>query len=182
MPTVNSPLSYKSSENSNSLIGDTFNVSVLFGTLDNRSDASADSASSAIDSSVFSTVSESHSHSHGSYDSHHGPEYYGGGYHRESSASGTGLSPNNSGYTGDSNSHGTSERSGKASKLSSVSIKFKPNLRYFDNGSSLSDQTDDSSEATTVEILAAPGGIGGIDEIDECCLGRKPSRSSTRWC
>ena len=80
---------------------------------------------SSSDSAATSTASPTHSHS-----SFYG---YGDSSHLlESRHSGT-ASKNKSGDTNGSFSHGTSQGSGSASTLSSVSIKIKPFKNFFEN-------------------------------------------------
>jgi hypothetical protein len=130
---------------------------------------SVTTVTSSSDSAPESTVSETHSHSHHSYDSPHDNRGYIGAYGRplhhggESSHSGTYLSPNNSGDTGASNSHGTSNRTGEASTLSTVSIKIKETLDYYNNSI--------TSEGSDVKILDMPVAHGGVETPEYANIG-----------
>ena len=122
-------------------------------------EAMVGSTDSGSSSPTSSSSSESSDHTHSAAE--FGNYYYRGHGHGESSHSGTFLSDNTSGDTGGSNSHGTSERSGKASLLSTVSIELKENLTYFANNiTSDNDSVNDSSVTTTIEILTVSDAAG----------------------
>ena len=122
-------------------------------------EAMVGSTDSGSSSPTSSSSSESSDHTHSAAE--FGNYYYRGHGHGESSHSGTFLSDNTSGDTGGSHSHGTSDRSGKASLLSTVSIELKENLTYFANNiTSDNDSVNDSSVTTTIEILTVSDAAG----------------------
>ena len=132
--------------------------------------ADTDSSVESTSEAGKSTVSDTHSHGTASRLMYHYP--HSGG---ESSHSGTLLSKNLSGETGGSRSHGTSQRTGEASTLSTVSIKLKKFKEFFAN-----DNTTTDDLTLSVELLSAAGGsefghVGGLkwegDEDNEYIFG-----------
>ena len=51
-------------------------------------------------------------------------------------------------------SHGTSNSSSEASKVSSVSIKIKETLDFFENVNTGTDGSDDSSVGSSIEMIS----------------------------
>ena len=102
--------------------------------------------------------SSDHSHSH---DSRYGHFYGPHGRNTESSHSGTRLSPNLSGYTGGSRSHGTSQRRGRASTVSTQSILIKETLNRFANNFTDTIETVSSTLShTSIMLISDPGKAG----------------------
>ena len=138
--------------------------------LDSLTIATSSSSDSGSTLNGSSTVSNDHTHS--SY----GPsdlKYFKWGVGRwgsESYHSSTYLSSNSSGYTGYSYSHGTSQMTGEASTLSTVSIKIEKFKEFFEDMTTVSDRSDDSTTETSIEIISTTdsngtnkfGTIGGL--------------------
>jgi Ca2+-binding RTX toxin-like protein len=136
---------------------DTPTISLHKSKTDSDSDTNSVTSTSSSDSSADSTVSDDHSHSH------HGYGYHDSSHVKESSHSGTYWSLNESGDTNGSFSHGTSNRTGEASTVSTVSIKLKPFKEFYANDvhDQMVEILDDPNKADSV-INHNFNGIGGV--------------------
>jgi hypothetical protein len=165
--TTNSASSNTTSETNNSssddsllALGTTYDWRYVHGLDDpsgvfNSTSTDSNSSSESSDESL-ETGTHSHSFVRGGY--YHGSD-------AESSHSGTRLSLNASGYTGGSNSHGTSQRTGEYSTLSTVSILLKETLDRLDNKITMSTlshlesepEGTSSAEHSTIWFVSDPG-------------------------